>query len=51
VSVLPSELIRRKRDGATLGEPEIAALVAGIVDGTVSDAQIAPSPWRCTSAA
>ena len=41
MSVLPSELIRRKRDGATLGEPEIATLVAGIVDGTVSDAQIA----------
>jgi thymidine phosphorylase len=41
VSGLPAELIRRKRDGATLGEPEIATLVAGIVDGTVSDAQIA----------
>ena len=41
MSALPSELIRRKRDGATLSGPEIAALVAGIVDGTVSDAQIA----------
>ena len=37
----PAELIRRKREGATLGEDELAALVAGIVDGTVSDAQIA----------
>ena len=37
----PAEIIRRKRDGATLSESEIAALVGGIVDGTVSDAQIA----------
>src|SRR6185295_11764923 len=41
VNALPAELIRRKRDGATLSEPEIAALVAGIVSGAVSDAQIA----------
>jgi len=41
VSAPPAELIRQKRDGATLSEPEIAALVAGIVGGTVSDAQIA----------
>jgi thymidine phosphorylase len=38
---LPAELIRRKRDGAALTEPEIAALVAGITDGAVSDAQVA----------
>ncbi len=36
-----AELIRRKREGAALGEDELAGLVAGIVDGTVSDAQIA----------
>jgi thymidine phosphorylase len=37
----PAELIRRKRDGATLGDAEIADLVAGIVDGSMSDAQVA----------
>jgi thymidine phosphorylase len=37
----PAELIRRKRDGATLTEAEIADLVAGIVDGSMSDSQIA----------
>jgi thymidine phosphorylase len=39
--VTPGELIRRKRDGAILTEAEIAGLVAGIVDGAMSDAQIA----------
>jgi thymidine phosphorylase len=41
IRAAPSELIRRKRDGATLTEEEIAGLVAGIVDGSVSDAQVA----------
>jgi thymidine phosphorylase len=41
IRAVPSELIRRKRDGATLTEEEIAGLVAGIVDGSVSDAQVA----------
>ena len=36
-----AELIRRKRDGALLSDEAIATLVAGIVDGSVSDAQIA----------
>src|SRR5262249_29170621 len=36
-----AELIRRKRDGALLTDDAIATLVAGIVDGSVSDAQIA----------
>jgi thymidine phosphorylase len=36
-----AELIRAKRDGATLGEEEIGRLVAGIVDGSVSDGQAA----------
>ncbi len=36
-----AELIRQKRDGALLGDQAIADLVAGIVDGSVSDAQIA----------
>ena len=36
----PGELIRRKRDGAVLTEDEIAGLVAGIVDGSMSDGQV-----------
>jgi thymidine phosphorylase len=41
VKTPPGEVIRRKRDGLALSEDELAGLVAGIVDGTVSDAQIA----------
>jgi thymidine phosphorylase len=37
----PAELIRRKRDGAILTDAEIADLVDGIVDGSMSDGQIA----------
>jgi thymidine phosphorylase len=37
----PSELIRRKREGAVLTGEEIADLVTGIVDGSMSDAQVA----------
>jgi thymidine phosphorylase len=37
----PAELIRAKRDGEVLSEPDIAGLVAGIVDGRVSEGQIA----------
>jgi thymidine phosphorylase len=36
-----AELIRKKRDGALLSDQAISDLVAGIVDGSVSDAQIA----------
>lgn len=36
-----SELIQKKRDGKPLSQAEIAALVAGISDQTVTDAQIA----------
>jgi thymidine phosphorylase len=38
--VLASEVIRRKRDGAALSREEIAFLVAGITDGSLSDAQV-----------
>src|SRR5213593_2750694 len=41
VKTPPAELIRRKRDGAALGDEELAHLVAGIVDGSVSDGQVA----------
>lgn len=39
--MLPQETIRRKRDGAALGEPEIAAFVAGITDGSITEGQVA----------
>ena len=38
--MLTAELIRRKRDGEELSAEEISALVAGIADGSVSDAQV-----------
>src|SRR5262249_39660612 len=39
--MLPQEIIRRKRDGAALSEPEIAAFVAGITDGSITEGQVA----------
>jgi thymidine phosphorylase len=38
--VLAQELIRRKRDGLELAGDEVAWLVRGIADGSVSDAQV-----------
>ena len=38
--MLAPEVIRRKRDGATLSAEEIAFLVGGIADGGLSDAQV-----------
>jgi thymidine phosphorylase len=38
--VLAAELIRRKRDGGELSAEEIEFLIAGITDGSVSDAQV-----------
>ena len=37
----PSELIRHKRDGGILTAEELGALVTGITDGSLSDAQTA----------
>jgi thymidine phosphorylase len=37
----PAELIRRKRDGEALSDADIADLVDGIVDGSMSEGQIA----------
>ena len=39
--MLPQEIIRRKRDGLALSKDEIAAFVAGLTDGTISEAQAA----------
>ena len=41
MSFLPQEIIRRKRDGETLTEAEIAAFVSGVSDESVSEGQIA----------
>ena len=53
--MLTAELIRRKRDGAQLSDSEIAALVDGIADGSVTDAQVGAFAmavfWRGMSAA
>jgi thymidine phosphorylase len=38
--MLASELIRRKRDGEALSADQVSELVAGIADGSVSDAQV-----------
>jgi thymidine phosphorylase len=40
MTLLPAEVIRRKRDGAALSAEEIAFLVAGITNGGLSDAQV-----------
>jgi thymidine phosphorylase len=53
--MLAAELIRRKRDGAELSAEEISELVAGITDGTVTDAQVGALAmaivWRGMTAA
>ncbi len=39
--MLAQEVIRRKRDGESLGEEDIAFMVRGISDGSVSESQVA----------
>jgi thymidine phosphorylase len=39
--MLPQEIIRRKRDGATLTSAEIAFMVNGLTDGAVTEGQVA----------
>ncbi|NNM73780.1 thymidine phosphorylase [Enterovirga aerilata] len=41
MTVLPQEVIRRKRDGGALDDAEIAAFVEGLTAGRVTDAQAA----------
>src|SRR3546814_12686872 len=38
-TLLPQEIIRKKRDGAALSREEIAFFVRGISDGSVGDGQ------------
>ncbi|HEU5094393.1 MAG TPA: thymidine phosphorylase [Reyranella sp.] len=39
--MLPQEIIRKKRDGQVLSAEEIAAIVRGITDGSLSEGQVA----------
>jgi thymidine phosphorylase len=39
--MLPQEIIRRKRDGGTLSEPEIRFLIEGLTSHTVTEGQVA----------
>lgn len=41
MTLLPQEIIAKKRDGAALGADEIKAFIAGLTAGTVSDSQAA----------
>jgi thymidine phosphorylase len=41
LSWIPQEAIRRKRDGGTLGADDLRALVRGMADGNLADAQVA----------
>ncbi len=41
MTFLPQEVIRRKRDGGTLDDAEIAAFIEGLTAGRVTDAQAA----------
>jgi thymidine phosphorylase len=41
VTFIPQEVIRQKRDGGALDEADIAAFVAGIGEGRVTEAQVA----------
>jgi thymidine phosphorylase len=38
---LPQEIIRKKRDGGTLAKEEIAFLIEGLTDGSVTEGQVA----------
>ncbi|MCB1378375.1 MAG: thymidine phosphorylase [Alphaproteobacteria bacterium] len=39
--MLPQEVIRRKRDGQTLGRDEVRDFISGLADGSVSEGQVA----------
>ena len=41
MTMLPQEIIRRKRDGHELSDAEIAFIVRGIGDGSLSEGQVA----------
>ena len=41
MSFLPQEIIRRKRDGEALSPDEIAFMIGGLTDGSISEGQVA----------
>ena len=41
MNYLPQEIIRRKRDGETLSADEIAFMIRGLTDGSISEGQVA----------
>jgi thymidine phosphorylase len=41
MSYLPQEIIRRKRDGAVLSADEIAFMIRGLTDGSITEGQVA----------
>ncbi|MDH5557015.1 MAG: hypothetical protein OEZ03_06670, partial [Alphaproteobacteria bacterium] len=41
MSYLPQEIIRRKRDGAVLSADEIAFMIRGLTDNSISEGQVA----------
>lgn len=48
--MIPQEVIRRKRDGEALDKAEIAAFIAGLADGSISEGQVAAfamAVWFC----
>ena len=47
---LPQEIIRRKRDGAELDAGEIAFLIAGLTQGSVTEASVTPATKASMSA-
>ena len=50
MTLLPQEIIARKRDGAVLSRDEITGFITGLTSGAVTDAQAAALPWRSMSA-
>ncbi len=40
MSFLPQEIIRKKRDGGTLSDAEIAFFIKGLTDGSISEGQV-----------
>ncbi|MDQ0318547.1 thymidine phosphorylase [Pararhizobium capsulatum DSM 1112] len=41
MTMIPQEIIRRKRDGETLSSEDIAAFISGLSDGSISEGQVA----------
>jgi thymidine phosphorylase len=51
LSFLPQEIIRTKRDGGELDPADIAAFIAGLTDGSVSEGRSRLLRWPFSSMA